>query len=383
MGSLRGNLLILGVAGKMGPTLARRARRAASAAGGGMRIVGVSRFSDGAVRRTLDRHGVETIAADLLDPDAVERLPDADNVIFMAGRKFGSAGAEWLTWATNACVPAWVARRYRTSKMVAFSSGNVYPLVPVTGGGATEETQPLPVGEYAQSVLARERIFEFYSSRYGTPVCLLRLNYAVEQRYGVLLDIGTRVWRGDPVNLAMGYLNAIWQGDANSVCLRSFALCQSPPAILNVTGAEVLGRRDGSRAAERHGINRRTSRRGMGGSEHRGYASSGSSLMRWTDSSSWSGEKGFGSSATRPAGSASNCRVSVSVQVEDGAPDVMMMRSFGEMRQQASATCRPLESEMATSAMSRSMRLRRCVNFSRASLAEVAGWTSNPAERRT
>jgi nucleoside-diphosphate-sugar epimerase len=193
---LEGDLLILGVAGKMGPTLAQRAMRAARAAGVRRRIIGVSRFSDESVRLKLEASGIGTIAADLLEPDSIDRLPDAANVIFMAGRKFGSAGAERLTWATNACVPTWVARRYAQSKMVAFSSGNVYPFVAMSGGGATEETPPLPVGEYAQSVLARERIFEFFSERYGTPVCLLRLNYAVELRYGVLLDIGMNVFAG-------------------------------------------------------------------------------------------------------------------------------------------------------------------------------------------
>jgi nucleoside-diphosphate-sugar epimerase len=241
---LEGDLLILGVAGKMGPSLARRARRAANEAGVSKRIIGVSRFTDAAARRALEASGIETIAADLLDPSLIDALPDAGNVIFMAGRKFGSAGAERLTWATNACLPTWVCARYRQSKIVAFSSGNVYPFVPVNGGGATEETPPEPVGEYAQSVLARERIFEFFSERYGTRVCLLRLNYAVELRYGVLLDVGVKVFEGQPVDLTMGHLNAIWQGDANSVCLRSFGLCQSPPTVLNLTGAEVLAVRD-------------------------------------------------------------------------------------------------------------------------------------------
>jgi nucleoside-diphosphate-sugar epimerase len=244
MRNLAGDLLILGVAGKMGPSLARRARRAALAAGVHKRIIGVSRFTDEAVRRSLDADGIETIAADLLDIEQIDRLPDAGNIIFMAGRKFGSVGAERLTWATNACLPTWIANRYRKAKIVAFSSGNVYPFVPVTSGGATEETATGPVGEYAQSVLARERIFEFYAERFGTPICLLRLNYAVDLRYGVLLDIGNRVFEGKPVNLNMGYLNAIWQGDANSVCLRSFELCQSPPAVLNLTGPEVLPIRD-------------------------------------------------------------------------------------------------------------------------------------------
>lgn len=247
MRAMEGGLLILGAGGKMGPSLARRARRAAHEAGISKSIVAVSRFSDRNAETQLREAGIETIGADLLDFSQLARLPDAENVIFMAGRKFGSAGAAHLaclTWASNAYLPARVAERYRQAKIVAFSSGNVYPFVPVAGGGATEETAPDPVGEYAQSVLARERMFEFFSARHGTRVCLLRLNYAVELRYGVLRDIGAKVFEGRPVNVSMGYVNAIWQGDANSVCLRSFSLCESPPAVLNVTGPETLSVRD-------------------------------------------------------------------------------------------------------------------------------------------
>lgn len=240
LAAMQGDLLILGAGGKMGPSLARRARRAAEKAGVSRRIIAVSRFSDPGAAAMLRDAGVETISADLLDFDNLVSLPEVENVVFMAGRKFGSTGAEHLTWATNTYLPARVAERYRCSRIVAFSSGNVYPFVPVAGGGATEETRPEPVGEYAQSVLARERMFEFFSERYRTAVCLLRLNYAVDMRYGVLLDIGSKVFAGKPVHLGMGSLNLIWQGDANSVCLRSFALCQSPPAVLNVTGPEVL-----------------------------------------------------------------------------------------------------------------------------------------------
>jgi nucleoside-diphosphate-sugar epimerase len=248
MRAMEGGLLILGAGGKMGPSLARRARRAAHeagiSAGISKSIVAVSRFSDRAAERQLQEAGIETISADLLDFSQLARLPDAENVIFMAGRKFGSAGAAHLTWASNAYLPARVAERYRHARIVAFSSGNVYPFVPVASGGATEETAPEPVGEYAQSVLARERMFEFFSARHGTRVCLLRLNYAVELRYGVVRDIGAKVFEGRPVNVSMGAVNAIWQGDANSVCLRSFALCESPPAVLNVTGPETLSVRD-------------------------------------------------------------------------------------------------------------------------------------------
>jgi nucleoside-diphosphate-sugar epimerase len=242
MRAIEGGLLILGAGGKMGPSLARRARRAADETGISKSIVAVSRFSDAAAERQLRDAGIETISADLLDFGQLARLPDAENVIFMAGRKFGSPA--FLTWASNAYLPARVAERYRHARIVAFSSGNVYPFVPVTSGGASEETAPEPVGEYAQSVLARERMFEFFSARHGTRVCLLRLNYAVELRYGVLRDIAVRVFEGRPVNLRMGHVNVIWQGDANSVCLRSFALCESPAAVLNATGPETLSVRE-------------------------------------------------------------------------------------------------------------------------------------------
>ena len=244
IGALRGDLLILGAGGKMGPSLARRARAAADRARTTTRVIAVSRFSDPAAEKLLRDSGVETISADLLDFDRLAALPDAANIVFMAGRKFGSTGAAHLTWASNVYLPARVAERYRDSRIVAFSSGNVYPFVPVASGGATEETPPEPVGEYAQSVLGRERMFEFFSERHGTPVCLIRLNYAIDLRYGVLLDIGTKVWEGRPVNVSMGHANVVWQGYANSVALRSLALCQSPPSVLNLTGPEGLAVRE-------------------------------------------------------------------------------------------------------------------------------------------
>jgi nucleoside-diphosphate-sugar epimerase len=247
---LEGDLLIVGVGGKMGPSLARRAVRAAQAAGVKKKIIGVSRFTSAAAERLLQDVGVETLRADLLDPESLATLPEVQNVIFMAGRKFGSTGAESLTWAMNALVPTRIAERYRRSRIVAFSSGNVYPLVPVVSGGATEQTSPEPAGEYAQSVLARERLFEYFSQAHKTPVTLLRLNYAIDLRYGVLLDIGSKVFQGQRVDVSMGAVNVIWQGDADSVALRCFAVCQSPPLILNLTGPETLSVRA---VAERFG----------------------------------------------------------------------------------------------------------------------------------
>ena len=240
MAEMEGDLLILGVAGKMGPSLAKRARRACERAKLPKRIIGVARFSDPRVQQELQAVGIETVSADLLAPGAMATLPDAPNVLYMAARKFGSTGAEHLTWAMNTLLPALVADRYATSRIVAFSTGNVYPLVPVAQGGASESTPTGPVGEYAQSALGRERIFEYFSQRNQTPVMILRLNYAIDLRYGVLLDIGQRVFERRPVDVSMGHVNVIWQGDANSIALRSFALCQSPPAVLNITGPETV-----------------------------------------------------------------------------------------------------------------------------------------------
>ncbi len=232
--------MILGVGGKMGPSLARRAWRSNRNAGTRRKIIGVSRFSTPATENFLQKSGIETIRADLLNPRAVSALPDAGNVIFMAGRKFGSTGAESLTWAMNAYVPALIAERFCKSRIVVFSSGGVYPFTKVDSGGATEETRPAPIGEYAASVLARERIFEHFSLHLGTPVTLLRLNYAVDLRYGVLLDIASKVFAGRAIDLTMGYVNLIWQGDANSAALRSLALAKSPPFVLNVTGLGAI-----------------------------------------------------------------------------------------------------------------------------------------------
>jgi nucleoside-diphosphate-sugar epimerase len=240
MAELAGDVLILGAAGKMGPSLARRARRAAEKAGVQKRIIAVARFSDNRVRQSLASDGIETLVADLLQPGALSGLPDIANVIFMAARKFGTTGSEDLTWAMNTYLPGLIAERYRASRIVAFSTGNVYPLRLATEGGAVESTPVAPQSEYAQSALGRERMFEYGSRQWGTPVAILRLNYAIDLRYGVLLDIGTAVFEKRPIDLRMALVNVIWQGDANSVCLRSFAHCQSPPLVLNLTGPETL-----------------------------------------------------------------------------------------------------------------------------------------------
>jgi nucleoside-diphosphate-sugar epimerase len=240
MRQLDGDLIVLGVAGKMGPTLARMARRASDAAGVRRRVIGVARFSDPTHEAALQAHGVETIRCDLLDQAAVDRLPDAPLVVYMAGRKFGSTGLESLTWAMNAWLPAIVCRRYAGSRIAAFSTGNVYGLSPVGRGGSREEDAVAPVGEYAMSCLARERMFEHFSRTNGTPVSILRLNYATEMRYGLLVDLARKVAAGTPVELAMGHGNVIWQGDANAMSLVALRHASSPPYVVNIAGREEL-----------------------------------------------------------------------------------------------------------------------------------------------
>jgi hypothetical protein len=240
LAALDGDLLILGAGGKMGPSLARLAKRAFDRAGVKKKVVAVARFTNSALPAEFASFGIETISCDLLEKGALDRLPDFANVVFMAARKFGTAGGEHLTWAMNTYLPALVADRYRNSRIVAFSTGNVYPLRTLAEGGAAETTPVGPVGEYAQSALGRERMFEYGSAVWGTPVTILRLNYAVELRYGVLVDIGRSVFERRPIDLRMPAVNVIWQRDANAWCLRSFAYCQSPPTVLNISGPETL-----------------------------------------------------------------------------------------------------------------------------------------------
>jgi nucleoside-diphosphate-sugar epimerase len=237
---LEGDILVLGAAGKIGPTLVRMAKRAGDAAGAGRKIIAVDRFPDPAIGAALQSHGLQTIQGDLLDPAFLGTLPDAPNVVFMAGMKFGATGNEPLTWAMNVWLPAIVCRRFPRSRIAAYSTGNVYGLVPVSGPGSVESDLPNPAGEYAMSCLGRERMFQYFSSAQGTPVALVRLNYAVEMRYGVLVDLARQVWDEKIIDLSMGYANVIWQGDAAAMSLCALADAASPALILNVAGPERL-----------------------------------------------------------------------------------------------------------------------------------------------
>jgi nucleoside-diphosphate-sugar epimerase len=240
MGALDGDIAVLGVGGKMGPTLARMVKRASEMAGVKRRVIGVARFSTPTLERRLQTWGVETVRCDLLDNKALSRLPDAANVVFMAGMKFGTTGQEPQTWVINSFLPGLVADRYRQSRIAVFSTGNVYGLSPISRGGSREEDALNPSGEYAMSCVGRERTFEYFSRKHNTSMTILRLNYATELRYGVLLDIALQVHAGRAVRLAMGYLNAIWQADASAMSIESLGCATSPPNVINIAGPELL-----------------------------------------------------------------------------------------------------------------------------------------------
>jgi len=236
LGDLSGDVVVLGAGGKMGPTLATMLRKAST----DRNIYAVSRFSDKAAQARIERAGIKTIHVDLLDESQYSKLPYAENVFFLAGMKFGSSGNQPLTWAMNAYLPALVARHYKDSKIVTFSTGNVYPLVDIDSDGATEQTAPDPIGEYAQSCLGRERMFEYFSQLHGTAVTIIRLNYANEPRYGIIVDLATKILNDEPIDLTMAAVNLIWQRDANDYIIRAITLAKSPAAILNVTGPDTI-----------------------------------------------------------------------------------------------------------------------------------------------
>jgi dTDP-4-dehydrorhamnose reductase len=239
-----GDIIVLGAGGKMGPSLATMVRRAVDALGDRRIVTAVSRFSSPDAAARLERAGVRVYRADLGDNDALARVPDAANVIYMAGQKFGTRDLPSLTWAVNTLVPAAVAERYAASRVVAFSTGNVYALSPSASTGSRENDALTPLGEYANSCVGRERVLEHVSRTRGTPMSIIRLNYAVDLRYGVLVDIAHHIAAGEPVRVDMGYVNVIWQGDANAQAIRSLELAASPPFVVNVTGPERLSVRE-------------------------------------------------------------------------------------------------------------------------------------------
>ncbi|MBN1395047.1 MAG: NAD-dependent epimerase/dehydratase family protein [Pirellulales bacterium] len=241
---LDGDVIILGVGGKIGPSLARMIRRADEQAGRGRRVIGAARFSKPDLQQRLEADSVETIRCDLLDRESLFSLPEMPNVLYLAGMKFGSTGREGATWAGNTYLPGMVCEKFRQSRIVAYSTGNVYPLTPVASGGSVESDPPAPIGEYAMSCLGRERMFGYFSEKFDVPVSIIRLNYANEMRYGAIVDIAVKILAGEPIDVTMGYFNAVWQGDNNAMTLQAFDHAASPPKPINVTGRQTLSVRE-------------------------------------------------------------------------------------------------------------------------------------------
>ncbi len=237
---IKGDIMVLGAGGKMGPTLCILAKNAIEKAGVQKRVIAVSRFTDPIATELLHKNNVETISCDLLNTEQLRALPETENIIYMAGRKFGTDGSEWKTWAMNATLPAFVAEKFQKSNIVVFSSGNIYPIVPLSGGGCSEEDKVGPIGEYTMSCLARERAFEYAANHYGTKIFMYRLNFAVDLRYGVLYDMADRIMKGEPISIATPVLNCIWQGSANEIAIRGLLHAESPAKIMNVTGPETV-----------------------------------------------------------------------------------------------------------------------------------------------
>lgn len=237
---IKGDIMVLGAGGKMGPTLCILAKNAIEKAGVQKRVIAVSRFTDPIATDLLHKNNVETISCDLLNTEQLRALPETENIIYMAGRKFGTDGSEWKTWAMNATLPAFVAEKFQKSNIVVFSSGNIYPIVPLSGGGCSEEDKVGPIGEYTMSCLARERAFEYAANHYGTKIFMYRLNFAVDLRYGVLYDMADRIMKGEPISIATPVLNCIWQGSANEIAIRGLLHAESPAKIMNVTGPETV-----------------------------------------------------------------------------------------------------------------------------------------------
>lgn len=251
---IKGDIMVLGAGGKMGPTLCVLAKNAIKAAGIDKEVIAVSRFTDEFATKLLHDEGVKTISCDLLDIDKLNALPEAENVIYMAGRKFGTDGNEWQTWSMNATLPAFVANKFKKSNICVFSSGNIYPIVPLSSGGCTERDKVGPVGEYAQSCLARERAFEYAANKFGTKIFVYRLNFAVDLRYGVLFDVANKILNDEPISLTTPGFNCIWQGSANEIAIRGLLHASSPVCLMNVTGPEFVSiRKAALRMAEKLG----------------------------------------------------------------------------------------------------------------------------------